>query len=151
MKAYRFSTSDFPTFIGVDTMFDMLDRMVDIKSPNYPPYNIMKIGDNQYVLEMAVAGFRKAEIDVSVANNAIVITGKKETETESKYIHRGIGARSFTNTFPLAENVVVKGATMEDGVLQIGLEKVIPEELKPRKIEIGESLNLVSSPQLLTE
>ena len=149
--SYRFSTSDFPSYIGLDSMFEMLDRMVDMKSPSYPPYSIKKVADNQYILEMAVAGFKKSEIDIGVADNKLTVSGKKESDNTSVYVHRGIATRSFNNTFPLAENVIVKGATMEDGILQVGLERIVPEALKPRKVEIGESLNFIPAPQLLTE
>ena len=103
------------------------------------------------MVELAVAGFAEAEIDISVEDNNLIIKGeKKDKDTDVTYIHRGIGTRSFTKTLTVADTVEVRGAEFKDGILKIGLENVIPDHKKPRKIEIGGKL-LFSKPTFLTE
>jgi molecular chaperone IbpA len=141
--------------LGFDRFFDEAERLLKADltkvSPAFPPHNIIKLDDNRYLVELAVAGFAEAEIDISVEDNNLIIKGeKKDKDTDVTYIHRGIGTRSFTKTLTVADTVEVRGAEFKDGILKIGLENVIPDHKKPRKIEIGGKL-LFSKPTFLTE
>jgi molecular chaperone IbpA len=105
---------------------------------NYPPHNIVKYSDDSYGIEVAVAGFSKDEVTVEVDQDQLTIRGIKYRATEStvEYIHRGLAARDFEQTFTLAEYMTVRGAEVKDGMLRIDIERIIPEALKPRRIEI---------------
>ena len=104
---------------------------------NYPPHNIVKYDDTHYGIEVAVAGFSKEEITVEVDQDQLMITGKKSsTNADVEYLHRGLAARDFEQTFTLAEYMEVKGAEVKDGMLKISIERIVPEALKPRQIEI---------------
>jgi molecular chaperone IbpA len=137
-------TLDFPQlhrqFVGFDRLFDELNRtFANSRSDNYPPHNIAQLDDNHYVIEVAVAGFKQDEIDVELKDNVLTVKGervKAEDAPEIKYLHKGLSARNFTRTFTLADHVEVKAATVENGVLTIGLELVVPEENQPKKIAI---------------
>jgi molecular chaperone IbpA len=104
---------------------------------NYPPHNIVELDDEHYVLELAIAGFSQDEIDLEIKENVITIKGEKEKKDEVKYLHKGISTRNFSRTIPLADNIEVRGATVKNGILSIALERVIPEEKKPKKIAIS--------------
>ena len=118
---------------------------------NFPPHNIIKLDENKYVVELAVAGFGKDEIDIQVQENTLTIKGEKVEGTPNlEYLHRGIGTRSFTKTITIADTIEVKGAEYKDGILRVGLENIVPEHKKPRKIEIGNELKTFQ-PQLLQE
>jgi len=133
--------------IGFDKAFNRLHNIQE-QQGGYPPYNIIKDGDERYAVELAVAGFAKSEIDIELKEGNMIVTGKKSNpEVEKTFVHKGIGTRAFTRTFTLSDDVVVKGADLDNGILVIELERIIPEEKKPRKIEIG----TVSEKQLLTE
>ena len=120
-------------------------------SSSFPPHNILKLDESHYVVELAVAGFSKSEIEITVENGNLTIKGeKKEKDTEVTYLHRGIGTRSFTKTLTVADTIEVKGAEFKDGILRIGLENIVPEHKKPRKIEIGSELKEFK-PELLQE
>lgn len=141
--------------LGFDKLFEDVEKMLNVdlqKSvSNFPPHNILKLDESRYIVELAVAGFAKDEIDISVDDGKLTVKGeKKEKETEVQYLHRGIGTRSFTKTLTIADTVEVKGAEFKDGILRIGLENIIPEHKKPRKVEIGEGLKEFK-PQLLQE
>ena len=137
-----------PRTVGFDRLLSTLNEFDTLlgegKPPKtYPPYNVVKYADDRYKIEIAVAGFTRDELDVSLEENKLTVTGSA-TETpeafaEREYIHKGIGKRSFTHVFTLAETVVVEGADIVDGLLNIDLRNVIPEEKKPRKIEIGQT------------
>jgi molecular chaperone IbpA len=104
---------------------------------NYPPHNIVKYTDSHYGIEVAVAGFSKEEITVEVDQDQLTIRGvKTATDTEVEYLHRGLAARNFEQTFTLAEYMEIKGASVADGMLRIDIERVIPDALKPRQIEV---------------
>lgn len=135
--------------IGFDKLFDTMHRLNSTpKSQGYPPYNIIKSDDTKYMVELAVAGFKQDEIEIELRDDTLFIKGSKNTpEVETHYVHKGIGTRTFQRSFTLSDDVVVKGAELSDGILYIALERVIPEEKKPRKIEIG----TISDKQLLTE
>jgi molecular chaperone IbpA len=122
--------------VGFDRIFN--DRFFEGRNNNYPPYNIVKYNDTEYGIEVAVAGFAKEEISVAVDQDQLTITGKNMiTESEQKeYLHRGLAARDFEQTFTLAEFMNVVGAEIKDGMLKVRIERIIPEALKPRTIEI---------------
>lgn len=126
--------------IGFDRMFDAYESRLH-NSTGYPPYNIVRTDENKYLIEMAVAGFRKNEITVEIEQNQLTIRGQSETPNESttrEYIYRGLSSRDFVRTFPLAEHIVVKEARIENGVLTVELERIVPDALKARVIDIIE-------------
>lgn len=124
--------------VGIDRLFDsMLSRIDNTTSTNYPPYNIIKKDDDNYIIEVATAGFAEGEIDVQVNDGQLIVTGEKaEGETEVNYLHQGIGTRKFVRSFQLAEYVEVKSATVENGILVVQLEREVPETMKPKSIAI---------------
>ena len=128
--------------VGFDQMADLMDRVLtnDAGTQSYPPYNIEKTADDAYRISIAVAGFTSDELDVEVKENALHVTAKKaEDASARKYLHRGIATRAFSRRFHLADHVKVTGAAHENGMLHIDLAREVPEALKPRKIEIGQS------------
>jgi molecular chaperone IbpA len=138
---------DFAPFrrstVGFDRLFDMLENSsAGQTQENYPPFDLVKAGDNEYRIELAVAGFKPEEIDITAQQNVLIVSGRKNDETEQKgsdYIYRGIATRSFERRFALADHIQVKGADLKDGLLAIELVREIPEAMKPRKIGIGGS------------
>ena len=127
--------------VGFDRMFDTFEsRFANQLASNYPPYNILKADNDNYIIEIDVAGFKKDEITVEVDQDQLVIKGQKSETVNATtvYMHRGLSARDFVRQFTLAEHMIVNGATIQDGVLQVIIERVIPEELKPRLIDIVE-------------
>ena len=136
---------DIPTItkfgIGFDRMFDELSRLQEgTVTTNYPPYNIIEVTDDKYIIELAVAGFKEGDIDITVHNRQLTIKGQRKVATiegeETKYIHQGIGSRSFVRSWPIAEYVEVTSAIQENGILSVTLERKVPEEKKPKSIEI---------------
>ena len=131
----------FRSTIGFDRLTRLVDAAtrVDSASLAYPPYNIEKTGEDAYRLTMAVAGFSPAELDITVQENTLLVTGKaqKEDENGGAYLHRGIARRTFERRFSLADHVEVERASFEDGLLQIDLVRRVPEALKPRRIDIA--------------
>jgi molecular chaperone IbpA len=128
--------------VGFDRLFNLLDSVTgfDQGPAAYPPYNIERMGDSEYQITMAVAGFGKDELRVDVKEQTLTIAGeKKAEEKEREFLHRGIAARSFERRFQLADFVEVKGAELKDGLLHIDLVRNVPERLKPRAIAIGEA------------
>ena len=138
MNTRRFTTDmlNDPFFIGFDRMIDRMREQTPGQT-NYPPYNIVKTDENFYELQLAIAGFNKDDLDVELKDGTLTIEGKKETGDERNYIHKGISARHFRRTFTLSDTMVTHGADLIDGILTIELENVIPEEKKPRKIDIN--------------
>ena len=134
--------------IGIDRIFDQFKQTQQNVQTNYPPYNIVKVGegDYKYVIEMAVAGHTMDSIDVTVEKQVLSVKGSGAEKTDANYIHKGISQRSFIRTFTLADTIKVKGANIVNGILYIELENVIPEADKPRTVKIGKS-----EPQLLLE
>jgi len=124
--------------VGFDRLARMLDEMSSADTPSYPPYNIERLGEDEYRITMAVAGFGPDDIAIDVEGNSLSVTGKKSANGESKfeYLHQGIAARSFERRFQLASHVEVKGADLDNGLLHISLKREIPEALKPRSIAI---------------
>jgi len=140
-------------YVGFEKLFEQLQTMTDATSiDKFPPHNISRINDNQYLIEMAIAGFSQDEIDVVVTENVLTIKGQKKPAVDSgEYLYRGIGTRSFTKNFQLADTIEVCGSQYRDGILRIGLENIIPESKKPRRIDVGTKEITFSKPQLLTE
>ena len=126
-----------PFFIGWDRHFKDLEKVMH-NSTNYPPYNLVEMGEDTYMIELALAGFKKEEISVEQENNVLTIKGTSG-EDSNKYIHKGIGARDFTRTFSLSEYMIVAGVTRENGVLRVLVIRDVPEEAKPKKFEIEDS------------
>jgi len=142
------SAFDFAPFrrstVGFDRLFDMLENSAlgQGSQENYPPFDLIKKGENDYCIELAVAGFKPEEIDITAQQNVLVVSGRKKDESDeqgSNYIYRGIATRSFERRFALADHIQVMGADMKDGLLSIELVREIPEAMKPRKINIGGS------------
>ena len=128
----------FPSsaFVGFDHLFTELDYTARHAQDNYPPHNILKTSDEDYLIEIAVAGFDPQGIDVEVFQRTLTVTGD-HIKKGREYIHRGISTKKFKRTFRLSENVEVHGADIQDGILAIELKYVVPEEMRPRKIKLG--------------
>jgi molecular chaperone IbpA len=137
----RFDLSPlFRSTIGFDRLTRLVDAAsrVDSAALAYPPYNIEKTGEETYRVTMAVAGFSRDEIDVTVHENSLLVTGKAKTdEDEGRYLHRGIARRAFERRFSLADHIKIVGASLDNGMLHVDLVHEVPEEAKPRKIQIG--------------
>ena len=141
------SAFDFAPFrrstVGFDRLFDMLENGgVGNGGENYPPFDLRKTGENDYQIDLAVAGFKPEEIDITAQQNVLIVSGRKRDESEEKgsdYIYRGIATRSFERRFALADHIQVKDADLKDGLLSIELVREIPEAMKPKKINIGGS------------
>jgi len=118
--------------VGFDSLFDELENYKPI---NYPPYNISKIKDGEYKVEMAIAGFTKKDVTVTAKENILAVNGKKE-KSESDFLYKGIGERSFSQTFRLAEYMFIEKAEMKDGILRIFLKQELPEDKKEKIIKI---------------
>ncbi|HEV2078881.1 MAG TPA: Hsp20 family protein [Allosphingosinicella sp.] len=128
--------------VGFDRLFEMLENGTSLQNgEGYPPFDLERDAEDRFRITMAVAGFRQDEIDITAQQNLLVVSGRKQDSDEGRYIHRGIAARSFERRFALGDYVQVKNAELRDGLLSIELAREIPEEMKPRKIEIGGSEN----------
>ena len=131
----------FRSAVGFDDLFREMDKL-SLNSTNtaYPPYNIVSVDENKFQIEVAVAGFSDKDIDITVENGQLTITGNKEDSDEIRnYVHRGIAMRNFTRNFRLATHIEVEGAKLENGLLIVTLVRHIPEELKPKKIAISQN------------
>jgi molecular chaperone IbpA len=125
--------------VGIDSLFDRITRNLDMAANvgNYPPYDIIKTGEECYEIRLAVAGFRQGDVSVEVKDGQLVIEGTGHAMSENaEYLHHGISQRGFIRTFQLSDYVEVREAVLKDGVLTVKLERQIPEALKPKKIEI---------------
>ena len=138
MMTYDFAPL-FRTAIGFDRLARLMDTAQEsVSAPSYPPYNIERTGDDSYRLTMAVAGFGSDDIELMVKENTLVVAGKvKEQASNGEVLYRGIAGRAFERRFVLADHIVVEGADLQNGLLHVGLKRVVPEALKPRRIEIG--------------
>ena len=133
-----------PVTIGFDNVFDHFERMFEddfrgLSVPNFPPYNIVKTGKNTYDVELALAGYSKKDIDVSLEDGVLTIKSikeEKEDKEEDGVIHKGIAKRYFSKAFTIADDVEVKGAELKDGLLKVSLERIVPEHKKPQTIEV---------------
>ena len=142
-------------FVGFDQLFDELDAVARHATDNYPPHSILKTSEKDYLIELAVAGFREDELDVTVEDRTLTIRGKHEDRGRT-YIHKGISNKKFERKFRLSEYVEVVGANLEDGILAVQLQVVLPEEKQPKKIKINSSETTndnssISTPHLLME
>lgn len=126
-----------PFFIGFDRMLDRMNTTNTLSATKYPPYNIIKTEDSQYELQLAIAGFTYDDLEITLKEGQLTINGNQTEEEPKNYLHKGISARNFSRQFTLMDTIVVNGATLEDGILTVQLENVIPEEKKPRKIDIS--------------
>lgn len=129
----------WPWMVGFERQVETLTRMAEDmgKGSSYPPYNIVKHDEDTYTVEMAVAGFKKSDIKIQLKDNVLTISGTKDSKRdEDSFVHRGLGMRNFKNEFVLADYVEVSKASMVDGILFVDLERRIPEEHKPKFIEI---------------
>ena len=143
MRTYDFSPL-YRSFVGFDRMANLIDSASQIEAGStYPPYNVAQIDEDTYRIELAVAGFEDAELDIQSHENVLTVTGRKAPAVASDndggptYLHRGIAERGFERRFQLADHVYVTGADLRNGLLVISLVRELPEALKPRKIEIG--------------
>jgi molecular chaperone IbpA len=139
----RFDTNALNrVLVGFDRLFDDIEhRYATQIQSNYPPYNILKTGDDTYEIQIAVSGFTKEEVSVEVDQNHLIIKGERlrEDDENAQYLHRGLAARDFTKIFPLADHMQVDTGSIKNGILTVYLKRIIPESLKPRKINlIGE-------------
>lgn len=126
--------------VGFDRVFNLLNNAQRLQAiDSWPPYDIVKTSDNDYRIEMAVAGFGHSDLDITQERNVLVVKGQKEESKDGEYLHRGIAGRSFERRFELADHVKVEDASLANGLLQISLKREIPEAMKPRKITIGTS------------
>jgi molecular chaperone IbpA len=134
MRTYDFAPL-FRSTVGFDRLFDMLDNST---RPEWPPYNIERSGENQYRISMAIAGFGPNEIELTQHGNTLWVSGQKNTDQgHQEMLHRGLAFRSFKQSFSLADHVKVTAANLENGLLTIELVREVPEQLKPRRIEVG--------------
>ena len=141
MTTFDFSPL-YRTSVGFDRLASMMSSATrQVQGNSYPPYNIRITSEDHYRITMAVAGFSEEEIDITSENSRLLITGNRadEPEEQGEYLHRGIATRSFERRFNLADHVRVVGASLENGLLHIDLEREIPEEMKPRTIKIEKS------------
>ena len=128
----------FRTAIGFDRLARQLESARSVgEAQSYPPYNIEKTGEDSYVLTMAVAGFGPGDLEVVARENVLTVSGRAPGAEEGRsFLHRGIAGRAFERRFVLADHIVVEGASLENGLLQLGLKRVVPEALKPRRIAV---------------
>jgi molecular chaperone IbpA len=125
--------------VGFDRLFRLLDEAANVETNAYPPYNIERLGDDEYRITMAVAGFGPNDVGIEAKGSTLTVTGKKadKQNNPTEVLHQGIAARGFERRFQLADHVEVKGAQMDNGLLHISLKREVPEALKPRQIPIG--------------
>ena len=138
----NFTAGDLERFMGLTVGFDTIfDRLMNFsptqQESGYPPYNIRKVDDYNYVIEIALAGFSERDIEVEVADGVLSVRSKEDKDTvETEYVHRGIARRSFARKWTLSDDMIVNGAEFQNGLLNINLEKVVPDEKKPRIVPI---------------
>ena len=140
---FKLGTKDLDKFfVGFDDSFNRLAKFHDEVAkniPNYPPYNIKKVEDNKYVVELAVAGFGKSDVEITFEDGKLIVAGKAADDSDNEnFLYKGIANRAFSRTFILNDQVEIKNAEMLNGMLKIFLERIIPEHKKPKKIEINE-------------
>ncbi|QJP17476.1 Hsp20 family protein [Starkeya sp. ORNL1] len=136
MRTFDFAPL-YRSTVGFDRLFDLLDTATTARS-DWPPYNIEKTGEHEYRITMAIAGFRPEEVELTQQGNTLLVAGKKAPDAEDhQMLHQGIAFRNFTQTFNVADYVKVAGATLRDGLLSVDLVREVPEQLKPRRIDIA--------------
>jgi molecular chaperone IbpA len=150
-------TLSHPSFVGFDSIFDRLDRMQSAKTPAFPPHNIVKFDDREddFMLELALAGYSQDDIELKLEKGVLTIGTREDYANNDEkgvtFLYKGISAKKFRKQFTLADNIEVEGASMENGILYVHLHKVVPDEEKPRYINISNRLGEKSSPKFLTE
>ncbi|HXQ53787.1 MAG TPA: Hsp20 family protein [Stellaceae bacterium] len=128
----------FRSTIGFDHLARLADTATRLESgTSYPPYDIEVTGENAYRLTMAVSGFGAEDLDITVKENALLVSGRSKKEERAQYLHHGLARRAFERSFQLAEHIKVTGATLENGLLHVDLAREVPEAMKPRKVEIA--------------
>ncbi|MDP6916355.1 MAG: Hsp20 family protein [SAR86 cluster bacterium] len=134
-----------PFAVGFDRTFDTLELLASsrAKETNYPPYNIRKISEDQYAIELAVAGFENKDIDIELVEETLTIKGNRPKEASDGLLHQGLAARDFVKKFVLSDDMEIKGAALSNGMLYVGLERIIPDEKKPRKIKLTSKSKLL--------
>ena len=134
-----------PFAVGFDRTFNTLELLASsrAKETNYPPYNIRKISEDQYAIELAVAGFEDKDIDIELVEETLTIKGNRAKEASDGLLHQGLAARDFVKKFVLSDDMEIKGAALSNGMLYVGLERIIPDEKKPRKIKLTSKSKLL--------
>lgn len=123
--------------VGFDNLFDELLRQSEHQQTNYPPYNVVKVTDNKFYIELAVAGFGEGDVKIEVLNRTLIVSGSKlAIDQPVEYLHKGISDRSFVREFTLAEHVEVQGASMKNGILTVNLERIVPLSAAPKTVDI---------------
>ncbi|MFM5510903.1 Hsp20 family protein [Aeromonas rivipollensis] len=136
MRSIDFSPL-YRSAIGFDRLANLIESAASNGNAGYPPYNIEQLGDNDYRISMAVAGFTQEELELSFQENLLTVKGNKQADSDRHYLYQGIAERGFERRFQLADYVRVKGADLKNGLLHIDLAREVPEAMKPRKIEIN--------------
>ena len=137
VHSYAWDLFKDPFFIGFNREMERLANVqLASRQNNYPPYDLLKLDDDTYKLSLAVAGFSKDDIDVSIDNGTLIIKGEIAESSDAEIVHKGIASRKFTRTFALGEYMEVTGATMKDGMLHIDIDRIVPEEKKPKSVKI---------------
>lgn len=131
--------------VGFEPTARILDQVRNIPNPNYPPYNLEQITDSTLRLSLALAGFRSEELDISVQEKTLTISGNQKTDSTRNFLFKGIAERNFTRTFYLDPTIHITGADFQDGILTIDFEQIIPESQKPKKIEIKSKVTKIDS------
>ena len=140
-------------FVGYEDTYNKLSKLHDDITkniPNYPPYNIRKVDDNKYVIELAIAGFSTSDVEITFEDNKLIVSGKTHDDADN-FLFKGIANRAFTRTFALDDQIVIDNAEMVNGMLKIALDRIVPEHKKPRKIEVKNGESKTSKRQFLSE
>ena len=134
-----------PFAVGFDRTFDTLELLASsrAKETNYPPYNIRKVSEDQYTIELAVAGFEEKDLDIELVEETLTINGNRPKESGEGLLHQGLAARDFVKKFVLSDDMVIKGAALSNGMLYVGIERIIPDEKKPQKIKLTSKSKLL--------
>lgn len=148
-------TIDFTPFtrsaIGFDHLFELLNNQTTESVENYPPYDIVRTGEDTFRINLAVAGFAPSDINITAQQNLLIVSGRKTEPEKAEYLYQGISARAFERRFNLADHVEVENASFENGLLQLNLARKVPEAMKPRRIEINAAIPMnekrLSSPK----
>lgn len=140
----------YRTLVGFDRIASLMDQAARLDAaPGYPPFNVEQIGEDNFRIELAVAGFSEDDLNIEFKQNSLLVTGQRKAAEQRNFLHRGIAERSFERRFGLADHVRVAGAKLENGLLTIDLVRELPELLKPRKIEIGSATGAKSKPKVV--
>jgi molecular chaperone IbpA len=141
------------TYVGFDDLINEMSKMHDELTkniPNYPPCNIKKHSDTKYSIELAIAGFSRSDIEIEFVDDKLIVKGSTKSDDTCEFLHRGIGARDFARTFSLNDSIEIKNASIVNGILQIILERFVPEHKKPKKISIDDTTS-TKTKQFLSE